>query len=488
MKKIIFFLSLQLIIAVTYSQIVPGLENVRLFTITGANSDTIQFIKTNADIKQKKPTIIFLQGSLPIPLIVINETEGPYIASLSFNYWKICEKYNLIEISMPHTPPIVTRSKLNSEYQYLPDLKYPAKYDPLFLRDNQLEKYVERANYVIKFLKKQPWVDANRIAVIGHSQGSYIAAELGRVNKSVKAIGYFAGNPDGRFTQYIREFRRNQLTKQITPEEAQSRINSYCDKWESYFNGFDRDNMGLDNVKSWVSFSLSSRENLVKMKTPIFIAYGTKDLEHADGCDLLPIYFEMNGKKNYKMMPFVGCGHNFEEISSDGKHNWEKMHWQEAIDGFIEMWENMGNKTSPLPISVFDDDTYVIKSVQSDSCIDIPQGRIENGLELKLWKTNYGTNQKWFLKKSGDYFKFISRLNNQALSVSNDSIGNYKIIQEHLNDADNQLWKINKQGLNYSITSKSNEYFLNATKDIRELKLSDPKNGNSAVWNILSNK
>jgi pimeloyl-ACP methyl ester carboxylesterase len=341
MKKIVLFLLVHLFIATTYSQVVKDLENVRLFTIPGENGNTIHFIKTDADIKKKKPTIIFLQGSLPIPLIVINETEGPYIASFSFNYWKLCEKYNLIEISMPHTPPIVTRSKLNSEYQYLPDLKYPTKYDPLFLRDNQLEKYVERANTVIKFLKKQPWVDANRIAVIGHSQGSYIAAELGRVNKSVKAIGYFAGNPDGRFTQYIRQFKRAALTKQITPKEAQSKVDNFYDKWKSYCKGVDCDSMGLDNVRSWVSFSLSERENLVKMKTPIFIAYGTEDLEHAESCDLLPIYFERYGKTNYKMMPFVGCGHNFEEISPEGKHDWSKTHWEDVMNGFVEWWESL---------------------------------------------------------------------------------------------------------------------------------------------------
>jgi len=341
MKKIALFLLLHLFIESTYSQVIKGLENVRLFTITATNGDTIHFIKTNADIEKKKPTIIFCQGSLPIPLILINESHGPYIASFNFNYTKLCDKYNIIEISMPHTPPISPQHKLNHQYCFVSDTTNQTSYDPLFLRDNQLENYVSRANCVIKFLKKQPWVDAKRIGVIGHSQGSYIAAALGRVNKSVKAIGYFSGNPDGRYTQYIRDIRRSELTKQITHEEAQSKINRFYDKWKSYCKGVDCDSMGLDNVKSWVSFSLSSRENLVKMKAPILIAYGTEDLEHAEGCDLLPIYFEINGKTNYKMMPFVGCGHNFEEIAADGKHNWEKMHWDEAIDGFIEYWESL---------------------------------------------------------------------------------------------------------------------------------------------------
>ena len=77
------------------------------------------------------------------------------------------------------------------------------------------------------------------------------------------------------------------------------------------------------------------------MKTPIYVAYGTEDLEHAESCDLLPIYFERVGKTNYKMMPLVGCGHNFEEISPEGMPNWDKMHWDDVINGFVQWWESL---------------------------------------------------------------------------------------------------------------------------------------------------
>ena len=77
------------------------------------------------------------------------------------------------------------------------------------------------------------------------------------------------------------------------------------------------------------------------MKTPIYVAYGAEDLEHAESCDLLPIYFERAGKTNYKMMPLVGCGHNFEEISSDRVPNYDKMHWDDVMTGFITWFEGL---------------------------------------------------------------------------------------------------------------------------------------------------
>jgi hypothetical protein len=67
-----------------------------------------------------------------------------------------------------------------------------------------------------------------------------------------------------------------------------------------------------------------------------YIAYGTKD-DGPQQCDLLPIYFELAGKTNYKIRPFVGRGHNFEEITVEGKHNFDNMRWKEAVDEFM-LW------------------------------------------------------------------------------------------------------------------------------------------------------
>jgi len=54
-------------------------------------------------------------------------------------------------------------------------------------------------------------------------------------------------------------------------------------------------------------------------------------------CDILPIFFELTGKTDYKMRPFVGYGHNFEEIEPDGSSNWDKMYWNDAVNEFI-LW------------------------------------------------------------------------------------------------------------------------------------------------------
>jgi len=337
MKKLFIVHLFISITFISYSQIVKE-ANVRLFCIE-EKEDTICFLKTDTCLTKKKPTILFCQGSMPIPLIII-DSKGSFVPFANC-YNKLSDRYNIIVVSMPHTPAWAKSDHLNKNYEYITDTIDKHSYNQLYLRDNYLEKYVERANYVIRYLQKQAWVDKSRLVVVGHSQGSYIAAKLAIENKSIKALGYFGGNPDGRFTQYIRAKRRAVLTKKTSVQEAQNDINKLYDTWNQYCKGIDKDSIGIDNVKSWKSFTYSAREELAKMKTPIYVAYGTEDLEHAESCDLLPIYFERAGKTNYKMMPLVGCGHNFEEISPEGVPNWDKMHWNDVMNGFIEWWESL---------------------------------------------------------------------------------------------------------------------------------------------------
>lgn len=335
-------ISLAFIFCTTFFSYSRGVKdvNARLFSIV-EKGDTIQFLKTDSCIIQKKPTIIFCQGSLPIPMIIDDGTSKFIPALNNFDYQKISEKYNIILISMPHTPPVAVKEQLNKRFQYVPDLKREYKFDSIYLQDNYLEKYVERANCVLKYLKKQKWVDKNRMAVFGHSQGSYIALELAKQNPSIRAVGYAGGNPSGRFTLTIRKARRAVIAKKITPEEGQKSIDELYDLWKSYCKGINPETDNADKAKTWTSFTKPVWDDLTGLKTPLFITYGTEDLESTEGCELLPVYFEKAGKSNYRMMPLVGCGHNFEEITADGTSNYDKMHWDDVMNSFIEWVEKL---------------------------------------------------------------------------------------------------------------------------------------------------
>ena len=300
-------------------------ENISFYSLK-SKADTIDFIKIGTE--ETKPTLIFCQGSLPIPLIVTEQTDYFIPAVNNFDYRKLIEKWNIVIISMPSIPVVAEQSDL-TDYRYCIDGKFPQKY----IENNYLEKYVERGNKVINFLMRQKWVDKNNIYIIGHSQGAQVAIEMAKENKNIAAVGYLSGNVLGRFSQYILQCRFDEQKGMLSSQEAQNNIAQNIEWWKAVC----RDSVSLQNGdtnRTWKSFGKENISTISKLKQPVFVAYGTKDTGPVM-CDLLPIYFELEGKTNYKLYPVVGCGHNFEEIFLNGAPDYDNMHWQEVMDEFV---------------------------------------------------------------------------------------------------------------------------------------------------------
>ncbi|MDR3227573.1 MAG: hypothetical protein LBT56_07885, partial [Prevotellaceae bacterium] len=107
------------------------------------------------------------------------------------------------------------------------------------------------------------------------------------------------------------------------------------DNWNYYCYATDiPDNYIGDLPATWKSFSQSVVEILANLKQPLFVVYGTKDY-HSVSCELLPIYFGFTGKKNYKLLPMLGRGHNFESVDENGKPNWDDMKTNDVILEFV---------------------------------------------------------------------------------------------------------------------------------------------------------
>ncbi len=302
-------------------------------------ADTIIFIKADTNTTCKKPTLLFCQGSLPVPLVIYYRNYGPQFSFFNFDYRKLSDKYNLIAISMPHTPPILADSRLNPDGTYSPDSTLPSVFDPAYTNDNYLEKYVQRANQVISYVLSQPWADPEALYIIGHSQGASVGVQIAQTNNKVKALAYLSGDPDGRFTQKVKNIRKLVYQKKMTSQEAQEQLNGLYDWWKKICVNEQLEGNSGDTPLTWQSFSWSLRNVLVNLKIPVFMAYGTEDIA-GSSCELMPVYFELNRKTDYKIYPVVGCGHNFEEFTPDGKPDYKNMHWQEVIEHFIKYIED----------------------------------------------------------------------------------------------------------------------------------------------------
>ena len=62
----------------------------------------------------------------------------------------------------------------------------------------------------------------DRLVVMGGSEGSTIGARLAAIDSRVTDLIYYSGNPQGRFTSFIREARRKAILGEISHEHEPS--------------------------------------------------------------------------------------------------------------------------------------------------------------------------------------------------------------------------------------------------------------------------
>lgn len=304
--------------------------------------DTIRFIRIAQQAEVPKPVLLFLQGSLPYPLIVTRGERASvfYLDQCDFDYATLGKHYNIVLIAKPHTPVVADTAQLNAQGQYIPDPAQPDRFSPAYLADDLPECYTQRANAVLDFIRHQPWAQAERIIVMGHSQGAYVAALVAAANPDIYAVGYFSGNPMGRFAELIAAQDNAAKSGRITRSAAQKNITRLYTQWRQICRGEQCD--AGDRNATWRGFSRPLVDTLAALPMPLYIAYGTEDPGGQHGV-LLPIYFELAGKHNYQIRAYEGRGHNFEAVHPDGGSDYGDMKWKDAIEEFLAWCENAKN-------------------------------------------------------------------------------------------------------------------------------------------------
>lgn len=90
---------------------------------------------------------------------------------------------------------------------------------------------------------------------------------------------------------------------------------------------------------AWYSFSKPSLDDLMKITIPIYVANGTHD-NSGELCDYLPLYFIRANKKNLTVKRYYNMEHNFFEVNEKEEVDYNKPHWEEVMNTFVE-WSLM---------------------------------------------------------------------------------------------------------------------------------------------------
>lgn len=285
--------------------------------------DTIEYIKIGPDTA--KPTILFLQGSLPAPLIF--DIGSFKQANLPFDALRLGKEYNVVEIAMPRTPVFAALDHLDPDLNYVPDTAKRNVFSAAYLQANYLGNYVARADRVIADLMERSWVKKDDLILIGHSQGAKVAAVVAAGNKHIAAVALLGFNAFGRYDELVRRERQRFRSGQLSGAEYQARLDSLYQRWKE-IQASPKE--AASGHLEWTSFSIDYVPYLLRIDAPTFIGYGTEDLGAAN-CDLLPLAFISQGKDNYLLKPYFGMDHNFFEIKDGMPDRKGGGHWTEVV-------------------------------------------------------------------------------------------------------------------------------------------------------------
>jgi hypothetical protein len=310
-------------------QVIPGTTYTQ-FSLKSKN-DTIDFIVADTNLTVKKPIFLFAQGSLPVPLLVNFPGQGVYEMNLgNFDMATLNKHFHVVEISMPKIPVVVSLHHVNESYMYIVDSTIQNSVPNEYLKADYLENYVDRANKVIDFLRKQKWVDNSRLVAAGHSQGSRIVAELAATNPKITHAGLFGFSPLDRIQERIWTNYKEFILGKITWEEYEMKQNKELE-FQKQITTDKGEDIGLI---PWKTFKGIGFERLAQVKTPIYIALATED-KCAFLCELIPIYFIQAGKTNYEVKRYNGLEHNYFPVL-DGKPDYKNGKWAEVMNAFVD--------------------------------------------------------------------------------------------------------------------------------------------------------
>ncbi|WP_221392949.1 S9 family peptidase [Dyadobacter sp. NIV53] len=327
MTKSVIFIFLILSIH-SYGQL-PTPESLGLRHLTTAyKNDQVDILvkSKKGDELITKPLLLFIQGSLPRPLIVTYDTTRTF-GIFPFNLDSLTLNYHVAIIGKPYIPVLTDKNELSSDLNYIdPDTKqFPLAYT----ERNYLDYYVERNKAVIRFLQKQNWVSSKKLIVAGHSEGSTIAAKLASTSRAVTHLIYLSGNPSGRIMSIIERSRKNETDSSELAEEG-------FVYWKSVVENPD-EIAGLgDSNKATYQFSIPPWDYLKKLSIPVLIGYGTNDY-----CSPYNDFFRVETirekKENFTFHAYIGLDHNFFLVDKNGNINYEIYNW-DKVGGDMYRW------------------------------------------------------------------------------------------------------------------------------------------------------
>lgn len=327
MNKALLFLLLMPLLSQGQKLTNEGLQEYMLFD----KGDTIRFYIYNPEKLTKTKIFLYLQGSRPSPMI--SRTDS---IECCFNHFP--------KFEMEHFPKdyaFVYIQKVGIPYYVNTDHFTPG---PEFIERNNVLDRAEVAGKVIDYVIKRICPKAKVVAVMGHSEGSDVAARLAVINKKVTHLCFASGNGAPQMFNDILFIRRKMHTGELSAAEAQARLDHLFVMSDSIFKkpGSISDTFNGDTYKWHYAINQPAIENLLKLKIPIFLTIGSNDANvPIENTDYIMSEFVRLQKSNLTYKVYLNCDHSYVETLPDGNL---ADHWSELFFDFAAFVETNNNR------------------------------------------------------------------------------------------------------------------------------------------------
>lgn len=279
-------------------------DQFHIFTIDSKELGKVEFCTFKSTIDKKKPLMIFIHGSGNEPTFCYQTDLKTYAWKGFLEIEKYKDDYHVISVSKPGIPLFDTVQKDPVTFQ----TSYPLNDE--FINNYSLEWRAKAASLIVdKAIKLLP-VDVSKIVVIGHSQGGQVTPKVAVMNKKVTHVVVLNANSLNHLYDFVLQERLASFTGEQTFEQTQKNIDSLFSDYKKIFADptSKTKNWNEETYYRWASFSDETPlENMLKLKIPILVIAGGKDLwgSFIMNTDYVEIEFLRHKKTNltYKVYP-----------------------------------------------------------------------------------------------------------------------------------------------------------------------------------------
>lgn len=264
---------------------------------------------TPEQLRQRKPVIVLCQGSEVRPLFV-QYPQGPHFVGWSMDLKPYQDRYHFVIVSKPSLPLVAPLSALSPSLDYMDPVTHEVP--DAFVAHDTPQQYAADAEAVLRYLRRQPWVDPANTTAIGFSQGYHTAVRLAALDRHVTHAALLSSNPYSRLHQYVSDARAAQYRGELTPVRAQGQIDSLYLEYRDMMRGTEAAARPWvrQHWRNWIAVTkYATVDTMLQLRIPLFVGYGTADIGSASN-DVLPFEFARRGKTNLTLHAYPGLDHH----------------------------------------------------------------------------------------------------------------------------------------------------------------------------------